>query len=1098
MNNVSKIPMFDKLNRFIRKYYANQLIKGSIYAFTILSLYFILISVLEHYSQFSILMRTILFWSFIIIVIIILVKFIFLPLLHLFRIGKIISYKQAAIIIGQYFKEIDDKILNVLQLQDMSDDESELINASIEQKIVKIRPFQFTNAINYNDNKKYIKWGLIPVILFFVFLLSGKKHIITESSARIIKHNTFFEPKAPFDFVVDESKLKVISQEDCQLHIELNGNEIPDKAFIIMKNNKYLLKKIEINRFTYSVKNVISNTSFKLYADGFYSKDYTIIAMPKPSIINFEVFISPPNYTKLKKEKLINVGDLNIPEGTYVNWNFDVRNTDRLFLDINGEKHPSKLLNKERMSFNYRFRTAKFYQIITENDYFISDSIRYQVNIIPDSYPSIFVEQQIDSITNNIFFNGEVKDDYNLTKLEFCYNLKKKDSVSIIKIDIPIESISQQQFFHHADFSLLNFELSDHLSYYFQVWDNDAVNGHKSTKSKQFSLFIPDTKHLNNILAKEENQIKHQLKQSIRLAKEIKKDIKLINKNFLEKKEFGWEEKKKVESLIKKQEILQKNLSALKRKNSGHLKKQEQYKKLPLEFLEKQKQLEKLFDEILDEETKKLLEEMQKMMEEMNKEELKKMLDKMNDVNLEKELDRNLELFKQLEFEQKLFNALDKLKDILEKQKKLKESTDNKNSDKNYLAKEQEELKNKFHELEKDLDELEKKNQGLENKNKIPNTNEDQKEIEKNMTESKNALQNNQKKKSSKSQQKAINKMKSLENKLQALQSSCSGSQEDMETLRQILENLIHLSFDQESLMKRVEITPKNSPSYIKLVMTQKKLVDDALIVEDSLFALSKRVVELQHTVNKEISSIKNNMENATKNLEDRIVNKAMSQQQFTMTSANNLALLLSEMLKQMQQQCSSSSSKPSNCNKPGAGKPSLSKLKQMQKKLNEQMKGAMGKKGGKKGKKLNDGQCENLSKLARQQENIRRQLQELRNELEKSGKKGNIDKMIEKMEENEIDIVNNKISRETIKRQEEILSRLLKAEKAERERDEEPKRESSEWEYEFTNTNKSYISYKKLKEKQFELLKTNPLKLTPFYKSKVSNYFNQLVKEQK
>jgi hypothetical protein len=124
--------------------------------------------------------------------------------------------------------------------------------------------------------------------------------------------------------------------------------------------------------------------------------------------------------------------------------------------------------------------------------------------------------------------------------------------------------------------------------------------------------------------------------------------------------------------------------------------------------------------------------------------------------------------------------------------------------------------------------------------------------------------------------------------------------------------------------------------------------------------------------------------------------------------------------------------------------------------------------------------------------------LQELRNELEKSGKKGNIDKMIEKMEENEIDIVNNKISRETIKRQEEILSRLLKAEKAERERDEEPKRESSEWEYEFTNTNKSYISYKKLKEKQFELLKTNPLKLTPFYKSKVSNYFNQLVKEQK
>ena len=340
--------------------------------------------------------------------------------------------------------------------------------------------------------------------------------------------------------------------------------------------------------------------------------------------------------------------------------------------------------------------------------------------------------------------------------------------------------------------------------------------------------------------------------------------------------------------------------------------------------------------------------------------------------------------------------------------------------------------------------------------------------------------------------------MDELEQQLQALQSSsCSSAQEeDMETLRQILENLIHLSFDQEELMKKVKVTPKNSPSYVELVKNQKKLVDDAVIIEDSLFALSKRVVQIQHAVNKEIASIKNNMSFATKNLEERIVNKAMGEQQFAMTSANNLALILAEMLKQMQQQCSSSSSKPSNCNKPGSGKPSLSKLKKMQKKLNAQMKGMMGKKGKKKGEKLNNGQCKNLAKLAQQQESIRQQLQELRDEIGKSGEKGNIDKMIKKMEENEIDIVNNKITKETIKRQEDILSRLLEAEKAEREREEEPKRKSNEWEYEFTNTNNSYSDYKKQKEKQLELLKTKPAQLSPFYKNKVTKYFNDLSKK--
>ena len=99
-------------------------------------------------------------------------------------------------------------------------------------------------------------------------------------------------------------------------------------------------------------------------------------------------------------------------------------------------------------------------------------------------------------------------------------------------------------------------------------------------------------------------------------------------------------------------------------------------------------------------------------------------------------------------------------------------------------------------------------------------------------------------------------------------------------------------------------------------------------------------------------------------------------------------------------------------------------------------------------------------------------------------------------MQENEIDIVNNQITWETITRQEEILSRLLDAEKAEREKEQQPKRESVEWKYKKTDENNSYTIYKKQKEKQLELLKTKPVQLSPFYKNKVSEYFNQISKE--
>ncbi len=730
---------------------------------------------------------------------------------------------------------------------------------------------------------------------------------------------------------------------------------------------------------------------FQFFANGFYSKNYTLEVLPKPIIVNFELLLSPPKYTGLKSEKLTNIGDLNIPEGSNVNWVFDVKNTDRLYLKIEKGKHLAKRIAKEKISFNYQFKSAKSYQIITENDFHISDSIVYQVHVIPDAYPTISLEQEIDSLNDHLFFSGIIKDDYRLNKLEFCYQIKNRDSAFTKILDISIEKSPEEQFYYHKDINKLNLNLGDKLTYYFKVWDNDGINGSKFTKSQLFAYNVPDVENLNNHLEKEGVKIKSNLEKSIELAKEIKKDIKKINKDLLEKKKLGWEEKKRLEELIEKQNALQNQIEQLKEKNAAKQKKQEKYKTISPELLEKQQQLEKLFDEVLDKQTKKLLDEMQKMMDEMNKEKLKEMLDKMeqNESDLEKELDRNLELFKQLEFEKKLEETIDKLNNIKEKQETLKEKTEDDSSDSKELEKQQEELNKEFEDLKKSLEELEKKNNALEEKNKMPDTEKQENKISEKMQESKSDLQKNKKKKASKSQKETLDKMSELEKKLQDLQSSsCSNQQEeDMETLRQILENLIRLSFDQEDLMQKVNVTPKNSPNYVALVKTQKKLLDNAKIIEDSLFALSKRVVQIQHAVNKEIASIKNNMASATNLLEERIIKKATADQQFSMTSANNLALILAEMLNQMQKQCSSSScSKPSNCNKPGNGKPSLSQLKKMQKKLNAQMKGMAGQKGNKKSEKLNSGQCKNLSKLAQQQESIRKQLQEFRDENGSTG----------------------------------------------------------------------------------------------------------------
>ena len=117
MRKEHEIILFDKLNRFINKYYKNKILKGVIFLIGALLCFLLFLSLIEYFSRFNKEYREILYWSYIIINLIILIKFIITPLFHLFRFGAVIDYTYVAKVIGRHFPEIDDKIINVLELR---------------------------------------------------------------------------------------------------------------------------------------------------------------------------------------------------------------------------------------------------------------------------------------------------------------------------------------------------------------------------------------------------------------------------------------------------------------------------------------------------------------------------------------------------------------------------------------------------------------------------------------------------------------------------------------------------------------------------------------------------------------------------------------------------------------------------------------------------------------------------------------------------------------------------------------------------------------------------------------------------------------------
>ena len=64
------------------------------------------------------------------------------------------------------------------------------------------------------------------------------------------------------------------------------------------------------------------------------------------------------------------------------------------------------------------------------------------------------------------------------------------------------------------------------------------------------------------------------------------------------------------------------------------------------------------------------------------------------------------------------------------------------------------------------------------------------------------------------------------------------------------LENLVYFSIEEENLLLEFEELDKNDPKYVELMHTQQNLREAAQVIEDSLFALSKRVPQVSSKIN--------------------------------------------------------------------------------------------------------------------------------------------------------------------------------------------------------------------------------------------------------
>jgi len=1099
--------LIQKLDRFIRKFYKNQLIKGAIYTLSLLIFFFLLATLLEYFGRFNVSTRTVIFYLYIFINIIILGKYIAIPLLKLYRFGKIISHEQAAIIIGKHFSDVDDKLLNTLQLKKLSNEsewDTSLLLAGIEQKVTELKSVPFHSAINFTVNKRYLKYLMIPAIILIGMLISVPK-VITEPSKRLVNYTEDFVKPLPYTITVENEDLTAIENEDFVLSVKLSGEEIPDKVYLNSDNILKKLNKKSPVHFEYRFTNLKKNVLFNLQTADFQMNEMTLTVLPKPMILDFSIELDYPAYTAKKDETVYNIGDVVFPEGTNVSWNFRTRNSKNIqFLSEDSSFYIDNTSN-ERFQYKLKPQKSTPYAIVASNQFISNhDTLFYSLNLIPDQFPVIVSQDYQDSVfKTRLYFTGVVKDDYGLSMLTFNVDYKNEHLVDTIPL---LRSLTSQQFMHYYEVPVQLVKPGEQISYFFEVWDNDAVNGRKSSRTQMNTLTLPSQEQIEKETEDSNENIKEELTEAIDETKKIQEEIDKLNKKLVSQEELSWQDKEQIKDLINQHKELENRIDKIIEENKEKSLKENQFKQQDEELVRKQQKLNELIEKLKEnDEIRELLEELEKLMEEASKEQVKEMLDEMEMSNeeMEKMLDQNLELFKQFEFEQKLDETINKLEDLAKDQNELSEKTESKEINEEKSLAEQEKIDEEFDQIQDDLEKLDEMNEALEDSNNFDKMEEKQEDVETEMENAMEQLKDGKQKKGSHSQKNAAQKMQEMQQAMSDMQMDMvqEGMAEDMDSLRDILENLLQLSFDQETLIDKVAEVNINDPIYTDLIQEQYKIKDDIKVVEDSLFALSKRQIMIQPFVQKEIASIKKNMTSAIDNLKERRTANATGRQQYIMTSLNNLALMLSETLNQMMQAMqmqSSSSCKNSGMPKPGQGQGKMKSLRQMQEQLNRQIQNMKGKQQGEKQKPGGEqqggqGMNEKLARSAAQQQYIRNELGKMADQLEKDGDLNSgkeLKRIMEEMNKTETDLVNKMLSKETLNRQKNILTRLLESEKAMMERDKEEKREAKESGLENLRNPEKLFKYKQLPTNEVELMKRVQPSFKLFYKHKVNEYF--------
>ncbi len=963
-----------------------------------------------------------------------------------------------------------EPLRNVMDLRYERPESSPYVSLALRQNLRELSEDELERSIRsalkeqqfarHQRRSRSIFMGVLLLFVVFWIANPGAVHRV----ARFWDH---FDRPNPYHFLVRPGAGNLEQGEAFQAVLSVQGEPQPGQVRLAFKTKlekKFRIQKMtRLNDSTFVSEESRPTVPFTYYVtmDGFSSKRYPVTILLRPRFEYLHATVIPPGYTRLDSSRY-----------TYPFTQFqaypgsEVQFTGRLSKPVqtlriiryaandtlhNGLAGP---VPSDSLDIRFRFTHTDSLAFSFTDTSGIKNRDPYAVRIgqLQDENPYVSIIRPGEVVSmvypDTMSIRYEMSDDFGFHSATMYYQVKKAfaGDQKIRAIRLPVPHRAKAVGSVRWDLTKLDLKPLDEVTYWIEVRDNDRPSGFKEAESSRHLIRMSSMAETIDMTDKQGSSLSGTWNQVQEGAGRIRQQFRKLQDELRSGTQDSYKKQQSVKQMKQEQKALNRKIDQFSKKFNQMKQQLRKDKLLAPETVKKYEELQKLIDRIKNPELMKALEKLQQALQNMNVDALQQAMQKyqFNEKAYQEQLARTLELLKSL----RLDIGLNKMTKLLENLGQREEALLEQHTAGKQEAAQQEQIRRDLQQAKEGLHKLEKESpqsarQEMQNLNKNidPQIDETDQKLQKNIGELGKA--NPDTSLSLRQQQSIRQQLEEVAKKVQATQSELNQKRARLNIagLKSILQDLVLLSNAQEDISRAVGNLSDRSPAFVEQAREQHTIAQSFGLVSDSLFALSKQIPALSDQVNREKDTIERNINQALDYLADRHQDVASAQVHTVLAGMNNLASDLATLLDRLERQQNSGS---------GSSGMSMNQMMQQlrnmsgrQKKLNGNLQQLIN---DLHGNRLTENQISRLNQMARTQNAIRKQLKGLQENggLEPGDKLlSELQRMNEQMEKTINDLRGGSADRQLIKRQHNILSRMLSAEKALEERGTQKKRES-------------------------------------------------------